>query len=235
MQRPTAVTKFPFDRSSPHPRRQSHGDHKIGIFRKFDFAFLGDIHKTDQMLDDKGKIRYCGSTIQQNFGETNDKGFLVWDIKDKNDFTCQHVPIMPFCPFITIELDSNGKFDDNLSVPSGARIRLSTKHRISLDQIKKAKEHVSIKWNPESISINCSAGTLSNKLEEFDDDDFNKDDMRDISIQEELIEEYLKEFTSKKSMGNRGYLAKIGLVPLASDKYKVTRTAALDLNTINIK
>ncbi len=49
------------------------------------------------------------------------------------------------------------------------------------------------------------------------------------------IEEYLKEFTSKKSMGNRGYLAKIGLVPLASDKYKVTRTAALDLNTINIK
>ena len=49
------------------------------------------------------------------------------------------------------------------------------------------------------------------------------------------IQEYLKEFTSKTSMGNRGYLAKIGLVPLASDKYKVTRTAALDLNTINIK
>ena len=40
---------------------------------------------------------------------------------------------------------------------------------------------------------------------------------------------------TKKSMGNRGYLSKIGLVPLASDKYKVTRTAALDLNTINIK
>ena len=36
-------------------------------------------------------------------------------------------------------------------------------------------------------------------------------------------------------MGNRGYLSKIGLVPLASDKYEVTRTAALDLNTINIK
>jgi phosphate transport system substrate-binding protein len=36
-------------------------------------------------------------------------------------------------------------------------------------------------------------------------------------------------------MGGRGYLAEIGLVPLASDKYKVTRTAAMDLNTINIK
>ena len=36
-------------------------------------------------------------------------------------------------------------------------------------------------------------------------------------------------------MGNRGYLAKSGLVPLASDKYDVTRTAAVDLNTIKIK
>ena len=30
-------------------------------------------------------------------------------------------------------------------------------------------------------------------------------------------------------MGSRGYLTHIGLVPLASDKYKVTRTAAKDL------
>ena len=49
------------------------------------------------------------------------------------------------------------------------------------------------------------------------------------------IQEYMKEFTSKKSMGSRGYLAEIGLVPLAADKYKVTRTAAVDLNTIKIK
>ena len=32
-------------------------------------------------------------------------------------------------------------------------------------------------------------------------------------------------------MGSRGYLADIGLVPLASEKYKTTRTAAVDLNT----
>ena len=49
------------------------------------------------------------------------------------------------------------------------------------------------------------------------------------------IQEFLKEFTSKKAMSNRGYLAKIGLVPLGSEEYKTTRTAALDLNTISIK
>ncbi len=48
------------------------------------------------------------------------------------------------------------------------------------------------------------------------------------------IQEFLKEFTSKKAMRSRGYLADIGLVPLASEKYKTTRTAAVDLNTITL-
>ena len=48
------------------------------------------------------------------------------------------------------------------------------------------------------------------------------------------IQEFLKEFTSNKAMGSRGYLADIGLVPLSSDKYKTTRTAALDLKTISV-
>ena len=49
------------------------------------------------------------------------------------------------------------------------------------------------------------------------------------------IQEFMKEFTSQKAMGLRGYLADIGLVPLSSDKYKTTRSAALDLNTISIE
>ena len=49
-----------------------HGEDEIGIFKDHDFGFLGDIHKTNQALDYKGRIRYAGSTIQQNYGETND-------------------------------------------------------------------------------------------------------------------------------------------------------------------
>ena len=60
-----------------------HGDHDISIFKDFDYAFLGDIHKTNQSLDPEGRVRYPGSTIQQNHGESNDKGFLIWDIEDR--------------------------------------------------------------------------------------------------------------------------------------------------------
>ena len=63
-----------------------HGENDIAIFDNFDYGFLGDIHKTNQFVDRKGKIRYPGSTVQQNHGETNDKGYLIWDIQDKDNF-----------------------------------------------------------------------------------------------------------------------------------------------------
>ena len=48
-----------------------------------------DIHKTNQILDTEGRVRYPGSTVQQNFGETDDKGFLIWDIESKTKFSCK--------------------------------------------------------------------------------------------------------------------------------------------------
>ena len=69
------------------------GEDDVNIFNNFDYGFLGDIHKTNQALDKAGKIRYPGSTVQQNHGESNDKGFLVWEISDKDTYTCQHVEL----------------------------------------------------------------------------------------------------------------------------------------------
>ena len=42
------------------------GEHDINIFNNHDFGFLGDIHKTNQVLDKEKRIRYAGSTVQQN-------------------------------------------------------------------------------------------------------------------------------------------------------------------------
>ena len=46
------------------------------------------------------------------------------------------------------------------------------------------------------------------------------------------IHEFLKEFTAKKTMGPKGYLTDVGLVPLGSDEYLKTRTSAVKLTTI---
>ena len=49
------------------------------------------------------------------------------------------------------------------------------------------------------------------------------------------MKEYMSEFVGDSAIGEYGYLSDIGLVPLASDKYKITRTAAKDLVTITLK
>jgi len=50
---------------------------------KGDLGMFGDIHKFQYMNKQK-TMAYCGSTIQQDFGETPDKhGYMVWDIKNK--------------------------------------------------------------------------------------------------------------------------------------------------------
>ena len=169
-----------------------HGDHDIKVFDKFDYAMLGDIHKTNQVLNESGTIRYCGSTIQQNHGETNDKGFLIWDIKSKTDFDVKHHLVKNVKPFTTIELTSKGNMPRNLDIPEGARLRVVTHHKVSLDKIRRVMDIAKSKYKPESLSFVNKAGL---KRSSVDVDDLgNTENLRDQQVQERLIREYLKEY-----------------------------------------
>ena len=117
-----------------------HGEDDLSIFEGHDFAFLGDIHKTNQTLDHDGRIRYAGSTIQQNHGETNDKGFLIWDIQDRDNWDVKHVELKNPKPFITIELTPKGRMPNKIKMPIGARLRLVSNNNLPLDVMKKAVE-----------------------------------------------------------------------------------------------
>ena len=164
------------------------GDHSIEIFDKFDFAFLGDIHKTQQ-LDPEGRIWYAGSTVQQNFGESLDKGYLLWNIEDKEDFSTKLVTFNNPKPFITIPLTKAGNLPRK-KPPEGARLRIVSEENVTLDKVRKAVDIVKYRYNPESVTyLNRAAGK---QVVINTDDGFNKRDMRDISTQEELIKKYLK-------------------------------------------
>ena len=173
--------------------KMEHGENDMAIFDDFDYAFLGDIHKTNQILDEEGRVRYCGSTVQQNHGETNDKGFLVWEIDSKDSFTCRHIKLLNPKPFVSIELTKKGRIPKGVHVQEGARLRLITNNNLPLDKLRRSIDVAKVKFNPESITfLNRSAGErgtideMANQLV--------KEDLRDISIQEDLIEKYLKDY-----------------------------------------
>ena len=82
------------------------GETKMSRFREFTFTMLGDIHKRQQM-DADGRIHYPGSTIQQNYGETPSKGFLLWTIENKDDFTVEYHEVAHDNPFVTVDWQGN--------------------------------------------------------------------------------------------------------------------------------
>ena len=176
-----------------------HGDHDVSIFANHDFALLGDIHKTNQILDNEGRVRYCGSTVQQNHGETNDKGFLIWDIKSKDDFTVEHHVLLNPKPFITIELTPRGRMPRGTDIPEGARVRLVSNSAISLDVMKKAVDVAKRRFRPESITFLNRVAGIRGSVDHVIDN-FKIEDLRDTAVQEKLIREYLKDYEAEEEI-----------------------------------
>ena len=187
----------------------------------------------DQRLDKEGRIRYCGSTIQQNHGETNDKGFLLWDIQSKEDFTCRHVELKNPRPFVTIELTSTGKMPRNAAkiVPSDARLRLVSNNNLPLDVMRKAIEVAKRRFKPESIAfLNRASGQRGNVQNITDG--LETEDLRNIQIQEELIKEYLKDFEVDDYLMNRVLDLNLKYNKIAEENEEVSRNINWRLRSI---
>lgn len=179
-----------------------HGDHDVSIFEGFDYAMLGDIHKTNQILDPDGRVRYAGSIVQQNHGETNDKGFLIWEIEDKTNFTVRHILLSNPKPFITIELTPKGRMPKGVAIPKSARLRLVSNNNLPLNVMKRAVDIARHRFKPESITfLNRAAGERGSI--NANGKGFLKENLRDISVQEKLIREYLEGFETSTDMLKR--------------------------------
>ena len=168
----------------------THGDIDMATLEKYDYGLLGDIHKTNQKIDKEGRARYPGSLVQQNHGESNDKGYLIWEIEDKNTWSTKHVSLTNPKPFITIELTQKGRMPRGIQIPNGARLRLVSNNNLPLDTMKRAVDVAKHRFKPETISfLNRASGQRGNV--ESLTDELKTENLRDINIQEELIDEYL--------------------------------------------
>ena len=179
----------------------THGDHDVSIFGGHDYALLGDIHKTNQILDTEGRVRYCGSTVQQNHGETNDKGFLIWEIENKEEFRVSHHVLLNPKPFVTIELTPKGRLPRGTKIPPGARCRLVSNNNLPLDVMRKAVEIAKHRFKPESITfLNRAAGERGTVEIGAG---FKVENLRDKGVQENLIREYLVDYQPTEEMLER--------------------------------
>lgn len=138
----------------------SEAEADLSFFRGMDFALLGDIHRQQFMASrpdrfgvEKPWMAYPGSLIQQNFGEALTKGFLVWDIREKDDWDCRFVELENRAPFLTVGwagtvTDTLKKINDTSpsgSLLPGSRVRINSSEQIqqveSRQLIQELKTH----------------------------------------------------------------------------------------------
>jgi len=203
-----------------------HGEIDIDFLENFDYGLLGDIHRTNQIVDDHGKARYPGSLIQQNFGESLDKGFLLWDIKDKENFTCDFHQLINPKPFVTINLTPKGRIPKGLNPPAGARLRLVSSDNQSIEIFRKAVDIAKKRFKPESISFLNRAHGGERISVEKEVGYAVHENLRDQSVQEKLITEYLKEYNVDEETLNEIYTLNAQYNTLAEAGEDTTRNVS---------
>jgi len=174
-------------------------DHDVSIFDGVDFAFLGDIHKSNQILDKEGRVRYPGSTIQQNFGETPDKGFLMWDIKDRDDFDVKHFILEDPNPHVDIVLTKSGRLPKSLKIKKDARIRIIAENRTTISNQRKLIDIVKKRFSPQRVTF-LNRGISGVPSSSMIAEGVELGNLRDIKTQERLIEEFLKDYNIDKNI-----------------------------------
>jgi len=166
------------------------GDVTDEFFSGFDFALLGDIHKK-QYLDEDRRLAYPGSTIQQNYGEDPGKGFLFWEIENKQSFKSTFYEIPHTKPFITVGW--KGSVADTTTFcskfPNGSRFRIKSENALNQSdskhlqqELKTFKEATEVVFKSESMfdvsSIDSGLGS------------FKKKNLRDSSSHKSLMRKY---------------------------------------------
>ena len=207
-----------------------HGEDDLSIFKHFDYAMLGDIHRI-QHLDKEQRIWYAGSTVQQNFGESELKGYLIWNIHSKDKHSIQKRLFRSPRPFITVELNQDGTLP-KCDVPRGSRLRLVSNYNLPVAKLKRACDYAQVKWSPYTVSfvnkaahsslMGDGAGSMGKSI-----------NMRDEKNQEKFLLEFLKNKEIEQEIKDRVLELSRDYLKKVSNGNEVSRNVLWDIRKMS--
>ena len=175
------------------------GEVSVEFFKDYDFGFLGDIHARQflserQLIDSKKPwIGYPGSFIQQSYGEALDHGYLLWDIRSREDFDVEFRKLPNPRPYITVEWDGNIR---NLvksveAFPKTSRVRIKSSSMITQKEIYKITTSLQ-KFDPTEVTFKID--------QQIDRDSIDvgsmtvaREDLRSADVLVNLVKDYYKD------------------------------------------
>lgn len=182
----------------------------ITMFDGYDLALLGDIHKPNQILqtyyesDDTihPLIAYPGSLIQQNYGECEEHGILIWDT---DAHSAQFHKIENNTVFTTIQLSSIDCNINNIISKNNALKSIYLRVIVDTDKydvnaytpiINKIKN----KYNIIECRVETTNDALTTSSNKCITDEYN---VFDIDNQNKLIVDFLKQYNLSSDVINQ--------------------------------
>ena len=171
---------------------QLDGEINISAFSRYEFAMLGDIHKR-QFLNEAKTIAYSGSTIQQNYGESGEKGFLFWDIRSASDFDVSFHPIIHNNPFVTV--DWQGSVEATIQKCSSfndrSRFRIRTDDTVTHVECKRIQGELLRSKNAKEVVFKSESSFDPRKAITATDN--AQKNLRDPSVHKEMFRDFYKD------------------------------------------
>lgn len=165
---------------------------RLSTFNNFDVVMLGDIHEYQTFREDES-MAYCGSLIQQDMGESIDKGYLLWDIETKKH-------IRKFIPndygFAKLTLAKGERFEERIEHLKFSNNKKKTKISIVWEDLEEnfsqEKENQMVKF----IKDKYGCEIVKIQFEAIAKNVYVSEDEK-IEEQPKESEEYLKEFLTE--------------------------------------
>lgn len=178
---------------------------KLSTFNNFDIVMLGDIHEHQSFslkTSATENIAYPGSLIQQDYGETIDKGYIVWDLKKK---TFSRKFILNDYGFSSLHISKGELFEDRIedlmlsNNPKKTKVSVTWEafeEDYSVEKEKQIEKLIKNKYGCEVINVNFKQ---ISKQEEIDSVSI-KDEKDYTNIEE--FEFLLKDFVENSEYDN---------------------------------
>lgn len=212
----------------------SKAEAQLGMFQGYDFVLLGDIHKRQflaERLDKHGVMKpfiaYPGSPIQQNFGEDENKGFLVWDIKANDDWDVTYVEVENYQPYITLPWEGTVEatveaLEGSRSLLPGSRYRVVSQTPLSPLLERQLSHELKVKRGGEE-AVYKSQNSLNYDSIIHNGMSVKKTNLRsDRAVIHSLYEQFLNANTKKYTLSDAQILDGVGVIDKYIDKLNST-------------
>jgi len=132
---------------------------RLSTFNNFDVGLFGDIHEYQTFREDES-VAFAGSLVQQDYGESLDKGYLLWDLETNthqrkfilNDYGFSQLKISH--GEIPEERIENLRFSNNKAKTKVRIILEDYEENYSLEKENQIKRLIKDKYGCEIVNVN---------------------------------------------------------------------------------